>query len=107
MHSKGINISTRYIKNFSPKIHLPVTYISNVLPPNRNEIEPEFAKYETDYKTGVISLIYCAAEPDLKFLVAMFIFTIVDFFNTFEQEFSTVVDHRKKHCLIAQIIADF
>ncbi len=42
-HSKGINIITRYIKNFSPKIHLPVTYISNVLPPNRNDIEPEFA----------------------------------------------------------------
>ncbi len=99
-NSKGIHLITRYILNYSPANNIVVCSLSSIISFMRNDIEPEFAKNETDYKTRILtSLVYCAGEPDLEFISGVFLTTIVDFFTLFEQEFLTIVEHIEKGTL--------
>ena len=65
-----------------------------------NDIEPEFAKYETDYRTRILnSLLFSAACSDLEFITSALLTTVLDFFTFFEQEFETVMNHIENRTL--------
>ena len=93
-NSKGINIITKSITHFSPINALPFCSVSSASPRMENDIEPEFSKYETDYRTRILnSLVFSAACSDLEFISSALLTTVLDFFTFFEQEFETVMNH--------------
>ncbi len=98
--SKGIDLLTRYIKGYSPVNKLPICNLSTISGRLQNDVEPQFAKHETDYKTRILTgLVYAASDRDLEYIKAVFLVTVVDFFHFFEQEFLSIVDHIEKGTL--------
>jgi hypothetical protein len=92
--SKGIFLTTKHTKSFSPVKNLPLCGISSSWPLYGNDAEPEFPKFDVDYKNRILTgLIFSASCRDLEFTFSFILSTVADFFSLFEREFFTVVEH--------------